>query len=109
MGYKQLMGGFLATYGLGTGLSAISYNLTGSTKEQWDAYKRSIAAPWDKNSQLYAVTGWENGEAAAINFSYFSPYDVLERPIEAALSMAAKQDIAPEDIDNYVMSLMFDP
>ena len=32
------------------------------TKEQWDAYKRSIAAPWDKNSQLYAVTGWENGE-----------------------------------------------
>ncbi len=109
MGYKQLMGGFLATYGLGTSLSAISYNLTGSTKEQWDAYKRSIAAPWDKNSQLYAVTGWENGEAAAINFSYFSPYDVLERPIEAALSMAAKQDIAPEDIDNYVMSLMFDP
>ena len=109
MGYKQLMGGFLATYGLGTSLAAISYNLTGSTKEQWDAYKRSIAAPWDKNSQLYAVTGWKNGEAAAINFSYFSPYDVLERPIEAALSMAAKQDIAPEDIDNYVMSLMFDP
>ena len=109
MGYKQLMGAFLATYGLGTSLAAISYNLTGSTKEQWDAYKRSIAAPWDKNSQLYAVTGWENGKSAAINFSYFSPYDVLERPIEAALSMAAKQNIAPQDIDDYVMSQMFDP
>jgi len=56
---------------------------------------------------MYAITPFKNGEAAAINFSYFSPYDVLTRPLEAAISQAAKQDIAQEDIDDYVMSLMF--
>ena len=49
----------------------------------------------------------KDGVSAAINFSYFSPYDVLERPIQAALSMAHKQDIAEDQIDNYVLSLMF--
>jgi hypothetical protein len=109
MGYKQLMGAYLAVHGIGKGLSALSYYLTGSRREEWEAYQRSAAAPWDKNSQLYAITGWENGKAAAINFSYFSPYDVLERPIQAALTMAAKKKLSPEDTENYVLSLMFDP
>jgi len=109
MGYKQLMGAYLAVHGIGKGLSSLSYYLTGSRREEWDAYQRSAAAPWDQNSQLYAITGWENGKAAAINFSYFSPYDVLERPIQAALTMAAKKKLSPEDTENYVLSLMFDP
>ena len=107
MGIKQLMSAYLAGYGFGAGLTAVSYYLTGTTQEQWDAWKRSGAAPWDQNSQMYAITPFKNGEAAAINFSYFSPYDVLTRPLEAAISQAAKQDIAQEDIDDYVMSLMF--
>ena len=107
IGTKQLMSAYLAGYGFGSGLTAVSYYLTGTTQEQWDAWKRSGAAPWDQNSQMYAITPFKNGEASAINFSYFSPYDVLTRPLEAALTQAAKQDIANEDLNDYVMSLMF--
>ena len=107
MGYKNLIGAYLAVKGIGKGAHAIANFVTGNTQEQWEAYKRSGAAPWDKNSNLIGITPWKDGVSAAINFSYFSPYDVLERPIQAALSMAHKQDIAEDQIDNYVLSLMF--
>ena len=40
MGYKQLMGAYLAVYGIGKGLSALSYYATGSRREEWEAYHR---------------------------------------------------------------------
>ena len=107
MGYKNLIGGYLAVKGIGQAAGATANFLTGATEEQWDAYGRSGAAPWDQNSNLVGIKPWENGESAAINFSYFSPYDVLERPIQAALTMANKQEIAEEDMDDYIMNLMF--
>ena len=107
MGYKQLIGAYLALKGIGKGAHAIANFVTGNSEEQWEAYKRSGAAPWDQNSNLIGILPWKNGESAAINFSYFSPYDVLERPVQAAMSMAHKQDIAADQIDNYVLSLMF--
>jgi len=56
---------------------------------------------------MVGILPWKNGESAAINFSYFSPYDTLEGPVQAALTMAHKQNIAEDQIDNYVLSLMF--
>ena len=107
MGYKNLIGGYLAVKGIGKAAGATANFLTGATEEQWDAYGRSGAAPWDQNSNLVGIKPWENGESAAINFSYFSPYDVLERPIQAAITMADKQNIAEEDMDDYILNLMF--
>ncbi len=107
MGYKNLMGAFFAVKGIGMAAHATANFLTGNTQEQWEAYKRSSAAPWDQNSNLIGITPWKDGESAAINFSYFSPYDVLERPIQAALTMAHKENIAPDQLENYVLSLMF--
>ena len=107
MGYRNLMGGYLAVKGIGQAAHITANTLTGNTQEQWQAYMRSTAAPWDKNSNLIGILPWKNGESAAINFSYFSPYDVLERPIQAAMTMAAKENIAPDQLENYVLSLMF--
>ncbi len=107
MGYRNLIGAYLAVKGIGSAAHGVANFITGNTQEQWEAYKRSSAAPWDKNSNLIGITPWKNGESAAINFSYFSPYDVLERPIQAALAMAHKEKIAPDQIENYVLSMMF--
>ena len=86
MGYKNLIGAYLAVKGMGKGAHALANFITGNSTEQWEAYKRSGAAPWDRNSNMIGIIPWKDGESAAINFSYFSPYDVLERPIQAALS-----------------------
>ena len=107
MGIRRLQGAFLTSYATGTGLVQLAQFLTNSTDSQWDAYKRSSAAPWDKNSNLLAIKGWKNGESAAINFSYFSPYDSLWAPLEAAINQASAQNLNPQETDDYVMSIMF--
>ena len=107
MGIRRALGAFMTSYATGTGLVQIAQFLTNSTDSQWDAYKRSAAAPWDKNSSLLPIEGWKDGESAAINFSYFSPYDSLFAPLEAAVNLAAAQKLNPQETDAYVMSLMF--
>jgi len=107
MGIRRLSGAFLTSYAIGKGFNEIAHFLTNSTGSQWDAYQRSSAASWDSTSNLIAVKGWKNGESAAINFSYFSPYDSLYQPIEAALAQAHKQNLNPQETEQYVLNLMF--
>ena len=87
----------------------MSQFLTNTTESQEDAYKRSFAASWNRNADLVMLKGWEDGESLAINFTYFMPYDVLQRPVQAAIARAAAQDINPEDVDDFVLGLLFSP
>ena len=107
MGIRRLTGAFLTSYAIGKGFTEIAQFLTNSTESQWDAYKRSSAASWDATSNLLAVKGWKDGESAAINFSYFSPYDSLYQPLEAAVAQAQKQNLNPQETEQFVMNLMF--
>ena len=107
MGIRRLTGAFLTSYAIGKGFTELAQFLTGSTNSQWDAYKRSSAASWDSTSNLLPVKGWKNGESAAINFSYFSPYDSLYQPLEAAIAQAQKQNLNPQETEQFVMNLMF--
>ncbi len=107
MGIRRLTGAFLTSYAVGKGFTELAQFLTNSTESQWNAYKRSSAASWDATSNLLAVKGWKNGESAAINFSYFSPYDSLYQPLDAAIAQAQKQNLNPQETEQFVMNLMF--
>ncbi|ANS05659.1 hypothetical protein [uncultured Mediterranean phage] len=109
MGLNRLMGASLGFYGYGYGLYKAALWLTDSDEEQWDGYKRSFAADWDRASNLLPLSNWDKGKAKAINFSYFSPYDVLQKPIEAALMEAQKQELNPQETEDYVLSQIFGP
>ena len=107
MGIRRLTGAFMTSYAIGKGFNELSQALTNSTNSQWNAYKRSSAASWDATSNLLAVKGWKDGESAAINFSYFSPYDSLYQPFDAAIAQAQKQNLNPQETEKYVLDLMF--
>ena len=107
MGIRRLTGAFMTSYAIGKGFNELSQALTNSTNSQWNAYKRSSAASWDATSNLLAVKGWKDGESAAINFSYFSPYDSLYQPLDAAIAQAQQQNLNPQETEAYVMNLMF--
>ena len=107
MGLRRLLGFGATSFAVGKGVTEIAQFLTGTTSTQWDAYKRSGAAVWDSRSKLIPIKGWENGESAAINFSYFSPYDVLQAPFNAALAQAQKQNLNPQETEQFVLNLMF--
>ena len=107
MGLRRLLGFGLTSFGIGKGVTEIAQFLTGTNSTQWDAYKRSGAAVWDSRSKLIPIQGWVNGESAAINFSYFTPYDVLHAPFNAALAQAKEQNLNPQETEKYVLDLMF--
>jgi len=107
MGLRRLLGFGTTAFAIGKGVIEIAQFLTGTTDTQWDAYKRSGAAVWDSRSKLIPIKGWENGESAAINFSYFSPYNVLHAPFNAALAKAKEQNLNPQETEKYVLDLMF--
>ena len=82
VGMRRLVGLSAVTGGLNTGLYAAGLALTGVDNEQVNAYKRSFAAPWDRNSVLIPVGSDKDGNITELyNFSYTNPYDYLKRPI----------------------------
>ena len=58
-----------------------------------------------KIQTLLPIKGWKDGESAAINYSYFSPYDSLYAPMAAALAKASQQNLNPQQTRDYVLEL----
>jgi len=85
IGYRRMIGAYTVLGGAGSAALNLASELTGTTLEEIEAYK-SFAADWNKNSILLPIDKWVKGKGKAINFSYFSPYDVVQRPFEAMFS-----------------------
>jgi len=109
MGLKGAISTPLAFGGVGVGATALSQALTGTSPEQWQAYQRSFAADWDRNVNLVAFTGFDKGKAKAFNFSYFSPYDFLQKPLKSVMQKAAEQNLSEQDTSEFVLNMMLAP
>ena len=105
MGYRRLLGAFVTLGGAEKGVSAIAQNLTGITTEQIDAYKRSLAAPWNSRAAILPINTWKDGKGKAINFSYFSPYDVVTQPIRASLKTLEEGKLKQRDAEDVAFNL----
>ena len=55
MGLRRLLGAFMTSYATGTGLVQLAQFVTNTTDAQWDAYKRSSAAPWIETQTSYLL------------------------------------------------------
>ena len=90
VGMRRLTSALTTTVGVPAGLTAAGLALTGSDKEQIDAYKRSFAAPWEKTATMIPTSTDEAGNITGfINYSYTNPYDFLQRPVRAVLNAVA--------------------
>ena len=105
IGMRRLVGLSAVHFGLNTGLYNMGLWLTGSDREQVDAYKRSFAAPWDRHSELIPIASDKNGNPTEFyNFSYTNPYDYMRRPI-TALWNTVNQGI---DNEEEMLSIVYD-
>ena len=105
-GYRRLIGSLVTLGGAEKAVSEIGMNLTGVTMEQIDAYKRSLSAPWDSRAAIIPINKWKDGVGKAINFSYFSPYDVVKQPFSAGLKILEEGKLRQEDAGNVAWNLM---
>ena len=108
-GYRRLLGALVTLGGAEKGVSTLAQNLTGVTMEQIDAYKRSLSAPWDSRAAILPINKWKDGVGKAINFSYFSPYDVVRQPVTALLKTIEEKGLKQQDVDQFVFNLMLGP
>ena len=108
IGYRRMIGAYTVLGGAGSAALNISSELTGVTLEELDAYKKSFAAPWHKNSILLPLDKWVKGKGKAINFSYFSPYDVVQKPFEAFFATLGEGRKSNKDWDDLTLSVMGD-
>jgi hypothetical protein len=104
-GYRRLLGAFVTLGGAEKGVSTLAQNLTGTTVDQIDAYKRSLSAPWDSRAAILPINTWKDGKGKAINFSYFSPYDVVIQPVRAALKTLEEGKLKQQDADVVAFNL----
>jgi hypothetical protein len=107
MGYRRLLGAYTVLGGSAKGALALASSLSGVTLEQLEAYKRSIAAPWDSRATILPINKWKDGVGKAINFSYFSPYDVVTQPIEALFKTIEEGKLKQQDVESTVFDLFF--
>jgi hypothetical protein len=106
MGYRRLIGALVTLGGAEKAVSSLGQNLTGVTNEQVEAYKRSLSASWDSRAAIIPINKWKDGIGKAINFSYFSPYDVVKQPFSAALKTLEEGKVRQEDAGNIAWNLM---
>ena len=104
-GYRRLLGAAVTLGGAEKGASELAQNLTGVTMDQVESYKRSLAAPWNSRAAILPIDKWKDGVGKAINFSYFSPYDVVTQPVRAAIKTVQEGKLKQQDVDNVVFNL----
>ena len=107
MGLRRLLGAYTVLGGASKGVLGLASGLSGVTIEQLEAYKRSLAAPWNSRATILPINKWKDGVGKAVNFSYFSPYDVVTQPIEALLKTIKEGKLKQQDVESTVFDLFF--
>ena len=108
MGLRRLLGAYTVLGGASKGVLGLASGLSGVTIEQLEAYKRSLAAPWNSRATILPINKWKDGVGKAVNFSYFSPYDVVTQPIEALFKTIEEGNLKQQDVESTVFNLFFD-
>ena len=87
MGARRLVGASAVFGGTGKIIESAAEKITGVTSEKMEAFQRSIAPSYQKNSNLIPLTeSDDDGNFKYFNFSYTNPYDSMLRPINAVLN-----------------------
>ena len=107
MGLRRLLGAYTVLGGASKGVLGLATGLSGVTIEQLEAYKRSLAAPWNSRATILPINKWKDGVGKAVNFSYFSPYDVVTQPIEALFKTIEEGNLKQQNVESTVFDLFF--
>jgi hypothetical protein len=107
LGLRKLIGMFTTYGGAGYAITGLAEQLTGVSEDQINAYKRSFAPDYDKNSSLLPYSPIKDNILKIVNFSYSDVFDTVKKPIRAAIANLDKLK-SVKDIDNFVFNATMD-
>jgi len=99
-GLRKLMGLTLTLGAGGAVMDKVFERYTGVGKDKIEAFKRSFAYDYDRNSRFTAVKAMENDTLTLVNSSYADVWDYLKKPMRAFLNQIGEKDT--QVIDNSV-------
>jgi len=110
MGARRLVGAASVFGGTGTIIAEAAERITGVSPDKMDAFKRSVAPDYQKNSTLIPLTESDDkGNFKYFNFSYTNPYDSLVRPVNAVLNAYGNGQLTNQNASQIVYnSLIYD-
>ena len=91
-GLRKLMGLSLTLGGAGMVMDNIYERYTGVGKDKINAFKRSFAYDYDRNSRFTAVKAMENDTLTLVNSSYADVWDYLKKPMRILLNQIGEKD-----------------
>lgn len=108
-GLRRMFGTYMTNYGLYEGLSAGASALTGISMEKIDAYRRSFAPSYQKNSQLlpFSADTEDNGNFKVWDFSFYNPYSYGTSGVRAVLNAYADGKLNKETAGEIAMTAIF--
>ena len=99
IGMKRLTGMMATNVAIPSTLATAGALLSGADDKQVQAYKRSMAYEWDRNSTLIPIATDKDGNITEMyNFSYTNPYDYMLRPARAVYNAVANGVTAEKDL-----------
>ena len=108
-GIERLMGLMSSTWMVPQGVHSLGLAMTGSNEEQVQAYQRSFAPEWDKNSNLVPVKTDKDGFIKEFfNGSYTFPYDYLARVPQAVFNAVNTGIRKEEDLTEITMDALYE-
>ena len=109
IGMKRIVGLASVNVAIPQTLMIAGTQLTGASDEQVQAYKRSMAADWDRNSTLIPIATDKDGNITDLyNFSYTNPYDYVKRPVSAVFNAVQNGITKEEDLSTIALDAMYD-
>ena len=108
MGYRGLLGMFTTQGAKGIAIAKTYGAITGIGSELIDEYRRNLAAPYQKNSQLVAITKAVEGKFKMVDLSTVLPYDYVRRPWIALMNAIQNKEIKSQTTGNFMWGLFTD-
>jgi hypothetical protein len=108
MGARRLVGLSTVLGGMGYTVKKGAQYVTGVTNDEMDAFQRSFAPQYQRNSTLIPVTAPdENGNFKYYNFSYTNPYDALVAPVNAVLGAFSDGRLRGDNTTSIILDSLF--
>ena len=108
MGARRLVGLSTVLGGAGYTIKKGAQYVTGVTDDEMDAFQRSFAPQYQRNSTLIPVTSTdENGNFKFYNFSYTNPYDALVSPVNGVLGAFSEGRLKGDNTTSIILNSLF--
>ena len=104
IGMRRLMGNMAVMYGIPKATYEFGKYMTGADDEQVQAYKRSFAAPWEKNADLIPMRTDKDGNIVEFfNYTYTNPYEYLRTPVSAVFNAVQNGETRGDKLNEILM------